>query len=133
WNFGYGLSYTTFKYSDLKVEKEKVTEKEDVVVTVNVTNSGDVAGREVVDLYLGEEYREVTHPVRQLEGFDKILLQPGQTKEVKFVIRPERLSFAGINNRRIIQPGTFKVSVGNLYGTFEVVGPRIKYFPGRVK
>lgn len=128
WNFGYGLSYTTFKYSDLKLSRKTINEHEKEIVTVKVTNTGSVAGRDAVLLYLGEKYRQVTHPVKQLEGFGKISLQPGQTKEVSFTIGPDRLSFIGINNKRIIQPGTFEVTVGDLTGQFEVTGPRVKFF-----
>lgn len=129
WNFGYGLSYTSFEYSDLKLDRKKITKGENVTASVKVTNTGKMAGKEVVELYLGEKYSQVTHPVKQLEGFDKIMLQPGQTKEVKFVIGPGQLSFVGINNRRIIQPGIFKVSVGNLSQEFVLAGSRVSRFP----
>ncbi len=130
WNFGYGLSYTTFKYSDLRLSKEKIDERENEIVTVKVTNTGNMAGKDAVLLYLGENYRQVSHPVKQLEGFGKIYLEPGQSKEVTFTISPKQLSFIGISDKRIIQPGTFKVSVGDLSGQFEVVGPRVRFFPG---
>ena len=130
WNFGYGLSYTTFKYSDLTISKEHIDEHENEVVTVKVTNTGSMAGKDAVLLYLGENYRQVSHPVKQLEGFGKIYLEPGQSKEVTFTISPDQLSFIGISDKRIIQPGTFEVSVGDLSGKFEVVGPRVRFFPG---
>lgn len=132
WNFGYGLSYTTFKYSDLKLSKKKIGEHSNEIVKVKVTNSGDRAGKDAVLLYLGERYRQVTHPMKQLEGFTKIMLLPGQTKEVKFTIMPRQLSFVGLNDKWIIQPGVFKVTVGNLSQKFTVMGPRVKFFPAGV-
>lgn len=133
WNFGCGLSYTTFKYSNLTLSGKRINEHQKEVVTVKVTNTGNVAGKDAVLLYLGEKYRQVTHPVKQLGGFAKVFLRPGQTKEVNFTIVPEQLSFIGINNRRIIQPGTFRVSIGSLSQDFEVVGPRVKFFPAAAK
>lgn len=130
WNFGYGLSYTTFKYSDLRLSKEKINERENEVVTVKVTNAGSMAGKDAVLLYMGEKVRQVSHPVKQLAGFGKIYLEPGQSKVVSFTIAPEQLSFIGISNKRIIQPGSFKVSVGDLSREFEVVGPRVGFFGG---
>ncbi len=130
WNFGYGLSYTTFKYTDLKISRKRIDEHEHQVVTVKVTNTGSMAGKDAVLLYLGENYRQVSHPVKQLEGFGKIYLEPGQSKVVAFTITPEQLSFIGISDKKIIQPGMFEVSVGDLSGKFDVTGPRVRFFPG---
>lgn len=118
WDFGYGLSYTTFDYSNLKLDKDIIKKGENVIASVKVTNSGKVAGKEVVQLYLCDLYGSVSRPVRQLEGFNKILLQPGETKEVTFIIKPEQLSFIGRNNKKIIEPGKFKVMVSNLSKEF---------------
>ena len=130
WNFGYGLSYTTFKYTDLNISRKRIDEHEHQVVTVKVTNTGSMAGKDAVLLYLGENYRQVSHPVKQLEGFGKIYLEPGQSKVVAFTITPEQLSFIGISDKKIIQPGMFEVSVGDLSGKFDVTGPRVRFFPG---
>lgn len=86
--FGYGLSYTTFTYHDLFVEKEKVDESESIRVSVQVTNTGTATGKAVVQLYVAPEKAEAIRPVRELKAFDKIELQPGETKEVLFVLEP---------------------------------------------
>ncbi len=122
WTFGYGLSYTKFEYSDLRLSSQEISKGENLIASVNVTNSGKIPGQDAILLYLGEEYRQVTHPVKQLEAFQKIVLQPRQTKEVRFVITPEQMSFIGLNNRRTIQPGTFKVTVGSLSRKFVLTG-----------
>ena len=122
WNFGYGLSYTSFSYSDLQIDNAKIKAGKSEIVSVKVTNTGRVAGKEVVELYLGEEYTSVMEPVHRLQGFDKVLLQPGETREVSFIIKPDQMSIVNENNKRVIEPGTFNVTVGNLSGKFVVVG-----------
>ena len=84
--FGYGLSYTTFEYNNLRVEKDSIKESETVKVTVDVTNSGQISGKEVVQLYVGKKDNTSVRPVRELRAFDKIPLQPGETKTVEFVL-----------------------------------------------
>lgn len=84
--FGYGLSYTSFEYSDLTVSADKIKDTDALTVTVNVTNVGKRAGREVVQLYVADKESSVFRPVRELKGFEKILLQPGETKTVSFVL-----------------------------------------------
>lgn len=86
--FGYGLSYTTFTYHDLFVEKEKLDESESIKVSVKVTNAGAAAGKAVVQLYVAPEKAEAIRPVRELKAFDKVELQPGEIKEVTFVLEP---------------------------------------------
>ncbi len=130
WNFGHGLSYTTFKYSDLTLDAENVKKGKTVTATVKVTNTGKMAGEHAVLLYLGQKYRQVTHPVDRLEGFEKVSLQPGEAKLLKFVISPEQMSFIGIDNERIIEPGVFRVSVGDLSKEFTVTGKPVDYFKG---
>ncbi len=112
--FGFGLSYTTFGYSDLRVGKEVVADGEEQTVSVKVQNTGRVAGKEVVQLYLQDEYGSVSRPVRQLKGFHKVALAPGEEKEVSFTLTPNDLSFIGLENKRIIEPGTFKVMIDRL-------------------
>lgn len=84
--FGHGLSYTTFAYHDLKLEKDSVKESEQVKVTVDVTNTGSLAGKEVVQLYVGKKDGSIVRPVRELRAFDKIELNPGETKTVEFML-----------------------------------------------
>ncbi|MDO9341729.1 MAG: glycoside hydrolase family 3 C-terminal domain-containing protein, partial [Bacteroidales bacterium] len=109
--FGYGLSYTTFTYSNLSIP-EKVVAGENVSVTVTVTNSGKVAGDEVVELYLTDEKASTTRPIRQLEGFIRITLKPGESKDVQFVMQPRQFSIINNKDKRVIEPGYFTVSVG---------------------
>lgn len=119
WPFGYGLSYTTFDYSDLKVETNGSIE-DDITVTVTVTNSGDMEGKETVELYVTDFYGTVTRPVRQLKGFEKINLKPGESKIVRFIITPDQLSFHNRENKKIVEPGEFGVRVSNLTENFSL-------------
>jgi len=109
--FGYGLSYTNFNYSNLLVPGNAVT-GENVTVTVTVTNSGKVAGDEVVELYLTDEKASTTRPIRQLEGFIRITLKPGESKNIQFVMQPRQFSIINNKDKRAIEPGYFTVSVG---------------------
>ncbi|MFA5817827.1 MAG: glycoside hydrolase family 3 C-terminal domain-containing protein [Bacteroidales bacterium] len=109
--FGYGLSYTTFTYSNLSIP-EKAVAGENVTVTVTVTNSGKVAGDEIVELYLTDEKASTTRPIRQLEGFIRITLKPGESKNVQFVMQPRQFSIINNKDNRAIEPGYFTVSVG---------------------
>ena len=109
--FGYGLSYTTFTYSNLSLPQKAVA-GEKVKVKVTVTNSGKTAGDEVVQLYLTDEKASTTRPVRQLEGFDRITLNPGESKEVEFTLEPRQFSIINNRDKRVIEPGYFTISVG---------------------
>jgi beta-glucosidase len=117
WPFGYGLSYTSFEYSDLAVP-EKVTAGSEVTVSVTVTNTGVMAGDEVVQLYLTDEKASTTRPIRQLEGFRRVTLKPGESRRVEFTLKPEQFSMINIRDRRVIEPGWFTLTVGGgQYGT----------------
>jgi beta-glucosidase len=118
WAFGHGLSYTTFSYSDLKVHSNKVKMNDNIKVSVTVKNTGKVAGKEAVLLYLTDMYGSVTRPVKQLKGFEKVNLAPGESKVVEFTITPDQLSFIGRDNKRITEPGEFRVSVSDLTNNF---------------
>ncbi len=109
--FGYGLSYTTFTYSDL-ILPEKLSAGERVQVKVTVTNSGKTTGDEVVQLYLTDEKASTPRPVRQLEGFSRINLKPGESKVVEFMLEPRQFSIINKKDKRIIEPGYFTISVG---------------------
>jgi beta-glucosidase len=109
--FGYGLSYTTFTYSNLIVP-EKAVAGESVKVKVTVTNSGNVSGDEVVQLYLNDEKATTPRPIRQLEGFTRISLKPGESREVEFVLNSRQFSIINNKDKRVIEPGYFIVSVG---------------------
>ncbi len=109
--FGYGLSYTTFTYSNLIIP-EKAVAGEKINLTVTVTNTGKVEGEEVVQLYLTDEKATTQRPVRQLEGFTRINLKPGESKEVEFVLEARQLSIINDKGKRVIEPGYFTISIG---------------------
>jgi beta-glucosidase len=118
--FGYGLSYTTFEYSDLKLDRTTMRVRDTLRVSVTVTNTGKVAGKEAVELYLTDKVGSVSRPVRQLKSFTKISLEPGQQKTVQFTLGAVDLSFIGQMNRRIVEPGDFRVVIGKLEADFTV-------------
>jgi beta-glucosidase len=106
--FGYGLSYTEFAYSDLQVRQSG----KDVEVSVTVRNSGKRAGDEVVQLYVRDVDAAGTVPLRHLEGFTRIHLQPGETKSVTFTLKPEQIARVNAAGERVIAPGAYEISVG---------------------
>ena len=110
--FGYGLSYTTFKYAGLKVSAPSFTKGQQVTVSVKVTNTGYMAGKEVVQLYLGNKINSVTTPVVALKGFDKISLNPGETKTVSFTVKPEDIAIWNTDMQQVTEPGKFDVMIG---------------------
>ncbi len=120
WEFGFGLSYTSFEYSNLKLNKNEFKIGEPVNVSVDVTNTGKLEGKETVQLFLSDLYASVTRPIRQLKRFRKIDLKPGETKTVSFTLHSDDLAFFGRNNKKTIEPGEFKISIGNLEKKFRV-------------
>lgn len=110
--FGYGLSYTTFDVSNLNVDTRTLTMEESFTVSVDVTNTGDVAGDEVVQLYVHDEEYTITRPVKELKGFARVRLDPGKTKTVSFTVAVEQLGFFGPDLTYIVEPGTFSIHVG---------------------
>lgn len=124
--FGFGLSYTTFNYSDLKLSKNKIKSTETIEVSMTITNSGKVAGEEVVQLYLRDKVGSVVRPIIELKDFQKIKLNPGETKTVKFTIDKQKLSFYNTDLKWITEPGDFDLMIGSsssdirLKATFEL-------------
>ncbi len=110
--FGYGLSYTTFEYDGIRTDKEKMHENGSLTVSVNVKNTGAVAGTEIAQLYIRDLVASVTRPVKELKGFKRVSLKPGESKRVEFKITPDMLKFYGIGMKRIIEPGKFNVMAG---------------------
>lgn len=110
--FGYGLSYTTFAYSQLQVSPARIGPAGQAKVSVTVTNSGSRAGDEVVQLYIRDLVSSVTRPVMELKDFKRISLAPGESKAVEFVITPAKLSFLDLNMNRVVEPGWFDIMVG---------------------
>jgi beta-glucosidase len=136
--FGFGLSYTTFAYGNLRLPSS-VHPGEKVLASVDVQNTGKREGEEVVQLYVTDVQVTVPAPIRSLQGLCRIYLKPGEKKSVSFSLEPRQLSLIDLQNRRVVEPGIFEVSVGGkqpgfkgkadavttgaVSGRFEVVGP----------
>lgn len=118
--FGFGLSYTTFAYANLKLSSNEISENGTLTVTVDVKNTGKIKGKEVVQLYLTDLFGSVSRPNRQIKGFDKIELAPGETRTVSFTVNKDHLSFIGRENKRIVEPGRFLVNIAGLEKEFEL-------------
>ncbi len=111
--FGYGLSYTTYKYSDLRTDRTEIPADGAVKVSVDVTNTGKVAGEEIVQLYIRDRFSQVTRPVKELKDFARVSLEPGQTRTVEFTVTPDKLMFLDKNLEPIVEPGEFILMVGS--------------------
>lgn len=111
--FGYGLSYTQFEYSDLKLSADKLTPGGAIVATVKVSNKGSVDGAEVVQLYIEDEVRSITPPAKELKAFRKLMLKAGESKQVEFRIDTEMLKFWNAELKWVSEPGRFKVHIGS--------------------
>ena len=112
--FGHGLSYTTFRYDDLKIDSIH-TQTAHVKVSCRVTNTGSVAGDEVVQLYVNDVVSSTTTYEKNLRGFERIHLLPGESKEITFNIVPDDLILINEQKERVVEPGEFKVMVGSSY------------------
>ncbi len=124
--FGFGLSYTKFEYSNLTLNTKKAIAGEPVLVTVNVTNSGEWDGDEIVQLYIRDMVSTVTRPVQELKDFRRVHLAKGETKTIEFTITADKLQYYGPDMKRIVEPGEFEVQVGRnsadyLSDKFEVI------------
>ena len=113
WAFGYGLSYTTFTYSGLKVDKKNFKAGDTLTFTVKVTNSGNRSGKETVLLFASDEVASLTPDVRRLRAFEKIELIPGETKTVMMKVNADDLAFVGSNGKWRLEAGKFNIQVGN--------------------
>jgi beta-glucosidase len=109
--FGYGLSYTTFGYSNMKVSANQFTAGQKVEVSVDVKNTGTVAGKEVVQMYLANKINSVSTPIMALKGFDKVDLQPGETKTVKFMVSPDDIAIWNADMKHVTEPGPFDIMI----------------------
>ncbi|HEU5236719.1 MAG TPA: glycoside hydrolase family 3 N-terminal domain-containing protein [Pyrinomonadaceae bacterium] len=111
--FGYGLSYTTFSFLNVRLEKKKIKRNGSTRVLVDVANTGKRAGAEVVQMYIRDLVSSVTRPIKELKGFQKVWLQPGETKTVALDITPESLAFYDIHMKYVVEPGDFEIMIGN--------------------
>ncbi|MCB0533082.1 MAG: glycoside hydrolase family 3 C-terminal domain-containing protein [Lewinellaceae bacterium] len=110
--FGFGLSYTRFEYTAIRLEADTIAPGDTAFVSVRITNSGKVAGDEVVQLYLRDELASVARPVMELKGFGRLHLQPGESRDIRFVIDPGMLAFLGEDLHPVIEPGAFRIMIG---------------------
>jgi beta-glucosidase len=126
WEFGFGLSYTKFEYANLKVNPRETGAYGEVRISVDVRNTGGRKGSEVVQLYVRDLIASVTVPVKELKGFKKVMLEPGEQKRVEFILNHDDLSFYNKSMDLVVEPGTFAVMVGSssedirLKGEFDV-------------
>ena len=119
--FGHGLSYTTFRYDHLRLSPSRIAAGQQTTVAVDVSNCGDRAGEEIVQLYVHDQLGSVTRPVKELRGFQRIALEPGETRTVEFTLGPEHLSFLDASMARVVEPGLFDVMVGGSSAVVETV------------
>jgi beta-glucosidase len=126
YEFGYGLSYTSFEYSNLHIEPKQTSVEGEIEITVDIKNTGALKGDEVVQLYINDVISSTSKPVKELKGYERISLEPGEKKTVKFRLLPEDLSLFDRNMNVVVEPGIFKVMVGSssedirLKGEFEI-------------
>lgn len=110
--FGYGLSYSTFEYGDISLSKTELKGEEKLTVTVSIKNTGKFKGEEVVQLYISDPVASVSRAVKELKGFQKIMIAPGETKDVRFTVSTEQLKFYNSNLEYNWEPGQFEVQIG---------------------
>jgi beta-glucosidase len=121
--FGFGLSYTQFSYSKLKLSAGTINAGQDLQVTADVANTGERAGEEVVQLYLTDVQASVPVPIRSLAGFKRVFLKPGEKQSVSFTINAGQMSLIDDNGKRLIEPGEFEISIGGGQRTTNARGP----------
>ena len=124
--FGFGLSYTTFAYSDIKLSSKELTEKGELKASVNITNTGNVAGEEVVQCYVRDLVGSITRPVKELKGFEKIGLKVGESKVVTFTITPDMLAFHRLDMSFGTEPGDYKLFIGGNSRDVKETGFKLK-------
>ena len=110
--FGFGLSYTSFEYSDLKFSDNNIGTDKTVDIYCTVKNTGNFTGDEVVQLYIRDELASVSRPIKELKGFQRITLKPGEQKEITFTLGPEELSMLNTEMKRVVEPGDFRILIG---------------------
>jgi beta-glucosidase len=127
--FGHGLSYTKFQYADLQIGSTRATAGERVDISLNVTNAGEVTGDEVVQLYIRDEYGSVPRPMKELKGYARLALQPGECKTVTFELPVDQLAFYDVKEQLVLEPGRVFIMAGSssddirLRGELEIFGP----------
>ena len=136
--FGHGLSYTKFEYSHLSINREQATRGENVDVSFTLTNCGSVAGDEVAQFYIRDEIATMPRPVKELKGYVRLFLQPGELRKVTFTLPVDQLAFYDVDLNLILEPGKIEVMLGSssndirLRGTFNLIGTKIMPVKQRV-
>ena len=122
YEFGFGLSYTTFEYSNLMITPKETNSEGDIDITLEVKNTGKIKGDEVVQLYLNDVISSTSRPVKELKGYEKISLEPGEKKSVKLTLHPEELSLLDRDMNVVVEPGTFEVMIGSSSNDIKLKG-----------
>ena len=128
--FGHGLSYSHFRYSDFSIDKPQAGMDETVIISCTVENIGSIAGDEVVQLYICDEYGSIPRPVKELKGFQRISLAAGESRTIHFLLPVNMLAFYDENFDLVIEPGRILVMIGSssedirMQGAFEITGDR---------
>ena len=112
YHFGHGLSYTTYEYSDLQLSKSEIAANENIEASVTVKNTGKRDGVEIAQLYIRDCISDVTRPVKELKGFERVALKAGESKRITFTLTPEHLRYYNLDMERVVEPGAFKIMVG---------------------
>jgi len=120
WHFGFGLSYTSFEYSNLTINKKSFSPDETATITVTVKNTGNKEGKEVAQLFTSELVASISPDVKRLRGFEKVDLKPGESKTITFVLPLKNLAFVDTDNKKILEAGDFKIAVNDLSTMFTV-------------
>lgn len=122
--FGYGLSYTSFKYTNMSLDKNEISSRDSIIVSVDVINTGKVKGKEVAQLYIRDLYAQVIRPDKELKSFRKVEIAPGETKRLTFLITPEMLEYTGPDLNKVLEPGEFEIMIGGNSG--DLLSSKIK-------
>ena len=120
WEFGFGLSYSKFDYSNLKIDKQSYSINDVIKCSVDVSNNSSVSGKEIVQVYISDLVASITPSVKRLRAFDKVLIQAGETKTVEFNIKVQELSFVANNSRWVVEPGKFLITIKDLSANIEI-------------
>jgi beta-glucosidase len=112
WPFGFGLSYTSFELENLELDRSEISASDIAILSVEIVNTGERAGDEVVQLYLRDVVSSVTRPVKELKDFERVTLEPGERRTLRFEVGPEELRFFDRSMNRVVEPGEFELMVG---------------------
>ena len=120
YDFGFGLSYTSFEYSNLKLNSNQFSKNENIYLSVDIKNTGEIEGKEVIQVYSKDHYASLTPDIKRLRAFKKIELKPGEIKNVKFEIKVQDLGFINYQNKHVVETGTFDLMVGSLNSELKI-------------